>query len=153
MMELRFGDTGTIQDTKSGEHMLGPLRCTGDSERIHSSARAITRSFTHSSFIHSFIYSFIHSFIHHSFIYPFMRTIIMHRADMFDNTVTFRKADATIEFPTFDASTSGDIRFQFRTTAENGIFLQNTGVAHFVEVKLVCEYSRHAQCTTLIHST
>ena len=31
VMELRFGDTGTIQDQKSGEHRLGPLRCTGDS--------------------------------------------------------------------------------------------------------------------------
>ena len=61
-------------------------------------------------------------------------------ADMFDNMVTFRKPDATIEFPTFDAATSGDIRFQFRTTAENGIFLQNIGVSHFIEVKLVCKY-------------
>ncbi len=61
-------------------------------------------------------------------------------SDIFDNTVTFRKADATIEFPTFDAATSGDIRFQFRTTAENGIFLQNTGQSHFIEVKLVCKY-------------
>ena len=60
-------------------------------------------------------------------------------ADMFDNMVTFRKPDATIEFPTFDAATSGDIRFQFKTTAENGIFLQNTGESHFIEVKLVCE--------------
>ena len=59
---------------------------------------------------------------------------------MFDNMVTFRKSDATIEFPTFDAATSGDIRFQFKTTAENGIFLQNTGLSHFIEVKLVCEY-------------
>ena len=61
-------------------------------------------------------------------------------ADMFDNMVTFRKPDATIEFPTFDAATSGDIRFQFRTTAENGIFLQNIGDSHFIEVKLVCKY-------------
>ena len=35
VMELRFGDTGTIQDTKSGEHRLGPLRCTGDSMSCH----------------------------------------------------------------------------------------------------------------------
>ena len=60
--------------------------------------------------------------------------------DLFNNTVTFRKQDATIEFPTFNAATSGDIRFQFKTTQESGILLQNTGRFHFVEVKLVCMY-------------
>ena len=60
-------------------------------------------------------------------------------AGLFDNIVTFRKADATIEFPTFDAATSGDMRFQFKTTQPDGVFLQNTGNHHFIEVKLVCE--------------
>lgn len=60
---------------------------------------------------------------------------------LFDNTITFRKMDATIELPTFEAGVSGDIRFQFKTTTENGIFLQNTGAYHFIELKLVCKCS------------
>lgn len=32
VMELHFGDTGTISDMKSGKHKLGPLVCQGDSE-------------------------------------------------------------------------------------------------------------------------
>ena len=32
VMELRFGDTGSLNDQKWGEHTLGPLRCYGDSE-------------------------------------------------------------------------------------------------------------------------
>jgi contactin associated protein-like 2 len=87
VMVLRFGDTGNIGDDKWGKHVLGPLRCHGDT--------------------------------------------------MFNNIVTFRKEDATIEFPTFDAKTSGDIRFQFMTTTSNGIFLQNTGPYDFIEVRLV----------------
>jgi contactin associated protein-like 2 len=58
---------------------------------------------------------------------------------MYKNVITFRKEDATIELPTFEAATSGDIRFEFKTTQENGIFLQNTGPHHFIEVKLVCK--------------
>lgn len=53
--------------------------------------------------------------------------------------MTFRKEDATIEFPTFDGATSGDIRFQFRTTAMQGIILQNTGPFDFIEVQLSCK--------------
>ena len=76
-------------------------------------------------------------------------------AALFDNIITFRKKDATIELPTFEAATSGDIRFQFRTTTENGIFLQNTGQSHFIEVKLVCKYAsfmsirHHTYCIKL----
>ncbi len=33
VMELRFGDTGSISDMSSwGEHTLDPLRCSGDSK-------------------------------------------------------------------------------------------------------------------------
>ena len=59
---------------------------------------------------------------------------------MFQNTVTFRKEDATIELPTYSGVISGDIRFQMRTTALNGIILQNTGTYNFIEVRLVCQY-------------
>jgi len=58
---------------------------------------------------------------------------------LFTNIVTFRKEDATIQFPTFKAGASGDIRFQFMTTAMDGILLQNTGKFDFIEVRLVCE--------------
>lgn len=30
--QLRFGDTGNLGDDKHGKHLLGPLRCLGDSE-------------------------------------------------------------------------------------------------------------------------
>lgn len=63
--------------------------------------------------------------------------------NLFDNVVTFRKQDATIEFESFDAATSGDIRLQFKTTAENGIILQNTGKYNFIELKLVFGNTLH----------
>jgi len=62
-------------------------------------------------------------------------------ADLFTNIVTFRKEDATIQFPTFEAGASGDIRLQFMTTAMDGILLQNTGKFDFIEIRLVCESS------------
>lgn len=34
VMELHFGDTGNIGDEKWGKHILGPLRCEGDSELL-----------------------------------------------------------------------------------------------------------------------
>ena len=61
--------------------------------------------------------------------------------DLFTNIVTFRKEDATLQFPTFQAGASGDIRFQFMTTAMDGIILQNTGQFDFIEVRIVCELS------------
>ena len=32
VLEMHFGDTGTLTDTKIGYHMLGKLECFGDSE-------------------------------------------------------------------------------------------------------------------------
>ena len=32
VMELHFGDTGTVTDDKVAQHKLGPLICTGDGE-------------------------------------------------------------------------------------------------------------------------
>ena len=40
--ELHFGDTGFIGDEKWGKHVLGPLRCEGDSEFICSILFIIT---------------------------------------------------------------------------------------------------------------
>ncbi|XP_050406137.1 neurexin-4 [Patella vulgata] len=86
VIELHFGDTGSVTDRKVAHHRVGELECTGD--------------------------------------------------DLFDNVVTFRKADATIEFATFEADNAGDIWFQFRTTTSDGIMIHNTGPVDFIEVRL-----------------
>ncbi|XP_022697200.1 neurexin-4-like [Varroa jacobsoni] len=57
--------------------------------------------------------------------------------DLFDNVITFRYSDATIEIPRFNWAHSGDIYFQFRTTAENGILVHSKGYQDFIKVVLV----------------
>ncbi len=51
---------------------------------------------------------------------------------LYDNTVTFRKADAIITVPPFEAKIAGDMRFQFKTgfdsaTFGSAIIVQNVG--------------------------
>lgn len=51
---------------------------------------------------------------------------------LYDNTVTFRKADAIITVPPFEAKIAGDLRFQFKTgfdsaTFGSAIIVQNIG--------------------------
>lgn len=41
--------------------------------------------------------------------------------DLFNNVVTFRIADATINLPPFDMGHSGDIYLEFKTTIENAV--------------------------------
>lgn len=41
--------------------------------------------------------------------------------DLFNNVVTFRVTDATINLPTFDMGHSGDVYFEFKTTIENAV--------------------------------
>lgn len=41
--------------------------------------------------------------------------------DLFNNVVTFRIVDATINLPPFDMGHSGDIYFEFKTTIENAV--------------------------------
>ena len=55
---------------------------------------------------------------------------------MFDNTVTFDMPDATLEFPTFEANNAGDIWYQFRTTATDGVMVHCTGDTDFIEIRL-----------------
>ncbi|PVD37242.1 hypothetical protein C0Q70_04237 [Pomacea canaliculata] len=86
VMELRFGDTGTLTDTKVAKHKLDPLECRGD--------------------------------------------------NLFDNTVTFNMPDANLEFPTFDAKNAGDIWFQFKTTATDGVMVHCIGDTDFIEIRL-----------------
>ncbi len=62
---------------------------------------------------------------------------------LYDNTVTFRKADAIITVPPFQAKIAGDIRFQFKTgfasaTFGSAIIVQNVGYddGDLIEVKI-----------------
>lgn len=41
--------------------------------------------------------------------------------DLFNNVVTFRVTDATINLPSFDMGHSGDVYFEFKTTIENAV--------------------------------
>ncbi|XP_064644863.1 neurexin-4-like isoform X1 [Lineus longissimus] len=86
VMELRFGDTGTLLDRKQAKHKLGALECFGDA--------------------------------------------------LYENSITFRKADATVEFPPlqYDEIDTLDIRFQFRTTSDQGTFIHSTGENQFMAV-------------------
>ena len=59
---------------------------------------------------------------------------------MLDNIVTFRKADATIKIDTFEADPAGDIWFQFKTTATDGVLLHNIGDPDYIKVTLFSEY-------------
>lgn len=86
IMELYFGDTGTVNDNKIGKYKVGELECEGDS--------------------------------------------------MLDSIVTFRKADATIKIDTFEADPAGDIWFQFKTTATDGVLLHNIGDPDYIKVTL-----------------
>lgn len=61
---------------------------------------------------------------------------------LYDNIVTFRKADAIITVPAFEAKVAGDIRFQFKTgfdsaTFGSAIIVQNIGYddGDLIEVK------------------
>ncbi|CAF3909050.1 unnamed protein product [Rotaria magnacalcarata] len=62
---------------------------------------------------------------------------------LYDNTVTFRKADAIITVPPFEAKIAGDMRFQFKTgfnsaTFGSAILVQNVGYDNgdLIEIRL-----------------
>ena len=63
----------------------------------------------------------------------------IHISDSFNKTITFHQADATIDLPTFLAQPAGIVRFQFKTSLQNGTILHTTGVEHFLLLKLVGE--------------
>ncbi|PAA67861.1 hypothetical protein BOX15_Mlig032672g1 [Macrostomum lignano] len=58
--------------------------------------------------------------------------------NLFDNTVTFRKTDATIEMEPIYSETELDIRFLFKTTQTDAVFFQINGnrTGHFIEARL-----------------
>ncbi|KAL7638819.1 UNVERIFIED_CONTAM: hypothetical protein RMT77_010353 [Armadillidium vulgare] len=57
--------------------------------------------------------------------------------NIFDNVVTFRKADATIELPPFDMGISGDIYFEFKTASRDGCMIHAQGPTDYVKVCIV----------------
>ncbi|KAG5831805.1 hypothetical protein ANANG_G00283270 [Anguilla anguilla] len=64
------------------------------------------------------------------------------------NTVAFTKP-TYIEFPTFRPGTTADISFHFKTTADHGVFLENSDEHHrcFIRVELNCRPIRLHQYT------
>ena len=56
---------------------------------------------------------------------------------MFENEVTFRLADATIDLPTFDMGQSGDIYFEFKTTVKGATLIHSTGPIDEIKVSIV----------------
>ncbi|GAB6032060.1 hypothetical protein CHUAL_010426 [Chamberlinius hualienensis] len=56
---------------------------------------------------------------------------------MYDNVVTFKHSDATINYPTFDMGHSGDIYFEFRTTQENGVLIHSIGPTDYIKITIV----------------
>ncbi|XP_054280158.1 neurexin-4 [Macrosteles quadrilineatus] len=57
--------------------------------------------------------------------------------DLFNNVVTFRITDATIDLPTFDMGHNGDIYFEFRTTVQNAVILHSKGPTDFIKVSIL----------------
>lgn len=56
--------------------------------------------------------------------------------NLLDNVITFRKPDASIKLSTFEAEPSGDIWFQFKTTAFDGIMVHQSGKPDFVKIAI-----------------
>ncbi|XP_063906965.1 neurexin-4 isoform X1 [Zophobas morio] len=57
--------------------------------------------------------------------------------DLFNNVVTFRVSDATINLPNFDMGHSGDIYFEFRTAVENAVLFHARGPSDFIKLSIV----------------
>nr|CAI5863793.1 unnamed protein product [Callosobruchus analis] len=57
--------------------------------------------------------------------------------DLFNNVVTFRIADATINLPTFDMGHSGDIYFEFRTASHNAVLFHSKGPSDYIKLSIV----------------
>jgi len=57
-------------------------------------------------------------------------------SDLFNNVVTFRITDATINLPSFDMGHSGDVYFEFRTTIEDAVLFHATVNKNFNKIYL-----------------
>lgn len=56
---------------------------------------------------------------------------------LFEDVVTFRYTDATIEVPHLNLRQSWDIYFHFKTTAENGVLFHNKGPTDYIKLVLI----------------
>lgn len=56
---------------------------------------------------------------------------------LFDDLVTFRFTDATIEVPHLNLRHSWDVYFHFKTTAENGVIMHSKGPTDYVKLMLI----------------
>ncbi|KAK7023363.1 putative band 4.1 ues' binding motif [Halocaridina rubra] len=65
--------------------------------------------------------------------------------NVFDNVITFRKADATISLPRFDMAHSGDIYFEFKTTTRDGFLIHTKGSLDYIKVSIVGGMQLHFQ--------
>nr|CAD7425131.1 unnamed protein product [Timema monikensis] len=65
--------------------------------------------------------------------------------DLFNNVVTFRVSDATINLPAFDMGHSGDIYFEFRTTSENAVIMHSKGPTDYIKISLIGGYQLQFQ--------
>ncbi|KAL1514303.1 hypothetical protein ABEB36_003581 [Hypothenemus hampei] len=57
--------------------------------------------------------------------------------DLFDNVVTFKISDATIDIPHFDMGHNGDIYFEFRTATENAVLFHAKGPTDYIKLTIV----------------
>lgn len=65
--------------------------------------------------------------------------------DLFNNVVTFRITDASINLPTFDMGHSGDIYFEFRTTVENAVIIHSKGPTDYIKISIIGGYQLQFQ--------
>lgn len=57
--------------------------------------------------------------------------------DLFNNVVTFRITDATINLPRFDMGHSGDIYLEFKTTVENAVIFHAKGPTDYIKLSII----------------
>lgn len=60
--------------------------------------------------------------------------------DLFNNVVTFRITDATINIPRFDMGHSGDIYLEFKTTQENAVLFHSKGPTDYIKLSIIGGY-------------
>ncbi|XP_019763354.2 neurexin-4 isoform X1 [Dendroctonus ponderosae] len=64
-------------------------------------------------------------------------SLICRGDDLFDNVVTFRISDATIDIPNFDMGHNGDIYFEFRTATDNAVLFHAKGPTDYIKLTIV----------------
>lgn len=57
--------------------------------------------------------------------------------NLFNNVVTFRLTDGTINLPTFDMGHSGDIYFEFKSTVDNAVIFHSKGPTDYIKLSIV----------------